>query len=246
MRRLWILVVMCFWAVLFTFGCAVTTGQKFHHENSICIWKGGAINKWWFIFSLLLFFPPVTSLHPLSGLTWTIITILRNASWGEHTGEKLGLWITHLHFPPRGIQTFILWSHPSFRDSNNEPLLHCIAILAILANKLAAVSFKTTAKQVNIDILLFPPTFLNFPRSQYNVDTMTAVRIKHEDHDDCDVTWSPGSSDDHPPTDRKSLGSNWWADHQRRHGQGAPGAQEILRGRPLLGTLESSHTTVLG
>ena len=130
---------------------------------------------------------------------------------GTHSGEKLGPWITHLHFPPSGIQTFILWSHPSFRDSNNEPLLHCIAILAILANKLAAVSFKTTAKQVNIDILLFPPTFLNFPRSQYNVDTMTAVRIKHEDHDDCDVTWSPGSSDDHPPTDRKSLGSNWWA-----------------------------------
>ena len=58
MRRLWILVVMCFWVVLFTFGCAVTTGQKFHHENRICIWKGGAINKWWFIFSLLLFFLP--------------------------------------------------------------------------------------------------------------------------------------------------------------------------------------------
>ena len=69
---------------------------------------------------------------------------------GTHSGEKLGPWITHLHFPPRGIQTFILWSHPSFRDSNNEPLLHCIAILA---NKLA-LSFKTDSKWIQISLLL--------------------------------------------------------------------------------------------
>ena len=69
---------------------------------------------------------------------------------GTHSGEKLGPWITHLHFSPRGIQTFILWSHPSFRDSNNEPLLRCIAILA---NK-PALSFKTDSKWIQISLLL--------------------------------------------------------------------------------------------
>ena len=144
---------------------------------------------------------------------------------GTHTGEKLGPWITHLHFPPRGIQTFILWSHPSFRDSNNEPLLHCIVILA---NKSYICCKFQNWQQVNMDILIFPPTFLIFPRSQnlpcrYNNCGENKAwgswwLWRHL------VTWLQWWS----PTNgqeviRQQLVSS---DHQRRHGQGAPGARK--------------------
>ena len=135
---------------------------------------------------------------------------------GTHSGEKLGPWITHLHFPPRGIQTFILWSHPSFRDSNNEPLLHCNAILAF--------SFKTDSKWIQISLLL-----CYFLRLSW-IPQEEGIMAMYNDCGENKAWWSwwlwrhlksPGSSDDHPPTDRKSLGSNWWAlisgDTDKRH-----------------------------
>ena len=138
---------------------------------------------------------------------------------GTHSGEKLGPWITHLHFPPRGIQTFILWSHPWFRDSNNEPLLHCIAILA---NKLA-LSLKTDSKLYRYHIstaMLFPPTFLNSPRrmamrwepSMMIMMTVTSPKVTWLQR------WSPTNGQE---VIRQQLVSS---DQQRRHGEEAPGA----------------------
>ena len=159
---------------------------------------------------------------------------------GTHSGEKLGPWITHLHFPPRGIQTFILWSHPSFRDSNNEPLLHCNAILAF--------SFKTDSKWLQISLLL-----CYFLRLSW-IPQEEGIMAMYNDCGENKAWWSwwlwrhlksPGSSDDHPPTDRKSLGSNWWALISGDTDRGT-WSREIQGGRPLLGRLESSHTTVLG
>ena len=105
---------------------------------------------------------------------------------------------------PCGIQTFILWSHPSFRDSNNKPLLHCHCIAAMPWTHLNELKcFKFQNRHVD-----FPLTFLNFPRSQ---NIMTAVRLRMR----IAMTLTSQShcnqlSDDHQPTDRKSLeGSNW-------------------------------------
>ena len=61
------------------------------------------------------FSPPAP---PLSELTWATITILRNASWGEQREGKT----THLHFPPRSVQTMILWSHHFVIQTNNPPM----------------------------------------------------------------------------------------------------------------------------
>ena len=141
---------------------------------------------------------------------------------GTHSGEKLGPWITHLHFPPRGIQTFILWSHPSFRDSNNEPLLHCIAILA---NKLAS-SFKTHSKWIQISLLLCYFLRLSWIPQEVGIMAM---------YNDCGenkawwswwlwrhlVTWLQRWS---PTNGQEVIRQQLVSSDQRRHGQEAPGA----------------------